>query len=223
MPQHGLARISVFEPVAQDATSCVYRLESSEETSKAYPFDFRLDVRHALEGATLSIEATVTNRGTKAMPMSFGFHPALRWPLPDGGAKSGHELVFERPEPAPIRRLRGGLLKADTEPSPVGGQTLSLSDGLFVDDAVFFDRIASRGVDYISPGGPTVRVRFQDMPHLGLWSKPGADFLCIEPWRGYAAPEGFAGELDEKPGMISLLPGASQSFAMSLALLPRSG
>ena len=218
MRQHGLARISVFEQIARDETSCLYRLESSPDTLLAYPFAFRLGVRYALAGATLTIEVEVANRGATPMPASFGFHPALRWPLPGNGAKTGHALVFEKPEAAPIRRLRGGLLTAEAMPTPVGGKTLPLSEDLFADDVVVFDRLDSRQVDYISPEGTAVRVRFPGMPHLGLWSKPGAGFLCIEPWQGYAAPEEFSGDLADKPGMLSIAPGAVARFAMSLEL-----
>ena len=101
----------------------------------------------------------------------------------------------------------------------MGGQTLMLSEDLFVDDVLFLDQVASRRVDYVSPEGPAVRVRFSGMPHLGLWSKPGAGFLCIEPWQGHAAPEGFAGDLAKKPGMISIAAGATARFAMGLDLL----
>ena len=58
------------------------------------------------------------------------------------------------------------------------------------------------------------------MPHLGIWTKPGAPFLCVEPWQGYAAPEGFAGELATKPGIVRLEPGASASYAMTIEVAP---
>lgn len=57
------------------------------------------------------------------------------------------------------------------------------------------------------------------MPHLGIWTKPGAGFVCIEPWQGHASPEGFDGELADKPGMVAIMPGATESFAMSIGLL----
>lgn len=71
-----------------------------------------------MEGARLLILATVTNPGQDTLPASFGFHPAFRWPLPYGGTREAHELRFERAEPAPIRRLNGGLIAR--EPIPAG-------------------------------------------------------------------------------------------------------
>lgn len=213
--RHGFARTSTFALVRSDAASCTWRLESSEATRRQYPFEFRLDVTYRIEGATLHMEAEVTNTGGAVMPASFGFHPALRWPLPYGKLRAAHGIVFERDEPAPIRRPVDGLLSAAQYPSPVRDRHLLLHDDLFEDGALVFDTLASRSVVY----GEAIRVDFPRMPHLGVWTKPGAGYVCIEPWQGHASPEGFDGELADKPGMIAIMPGATESFGMSIALV----
>lgn len=218
MRQHGLARIATFALVARDATSCVFRLDATDASRAIYPFDFRLDVRYALDGPTLTIEATIGNRGEGPMPFSFGFHPALRWPLPGCGSKARHEIVFAAAEDAPVRRLSGGLLRDAAAASPVAGRRLALSEALFDDDVLIFDELRSRVLDYRAPDGPCVTVRFPAMPHLGLWSKSGAGFLCIEPWQGYAAPADFRGELAAKPGTVVLETGERRAFAMSFEI-----
>jgi galactose mutarotase-like enzyme len=58
------------------------------------------------------------------------------------------------------------------------------------------------------------------MPQLGIWSKPGARFICIEPWHGYADPQGYGGDFRAKPGITLIAPGAVQTFAMTIALQP---
>ena len=213
--QHGFARSSVFTLVRSDAASCTWRLEARDATRRHYPFAFRLDVTYRIEAATLHMEAEVTNTGDAIMPASFGFHPALRWPLPYGKPRAAHEIVFEHDEPAPIRRPVDGLLSAAQFPTPVRERHLKLDDDLFVEGALVFDTLASRSVVY----GDAVRVAFPHMPHLGIWTKPGASYVCIEPWHGYASPEGFDGELIDKPGMIAITPGATSTFAMSIEVL----
>jgi galactose mutarotase-like enzyme len=54
---------------------------------------------------------------------------------------------------------------------------------------------------------------------LALWTKPGADFLCIEPWQGHADRAGFSGDFAHKPGVVLIDPGAQRRFAMRIALL----
>jgi galactose mutarotase-like enzyme len=218
MKRHGLARISTFEPAESAPSRCAYVLKSSDATRAQYPFDFELRVTYALEGSTLAITAVVTNAGEAPMPASFGFHPAMTWPFPGDDVKTGHVLAFDEIEDAPIRRLRYGLLLDESFASPVEGERLRLDDSLFAADAVIFDVLKSRGLNFVAPSGRFVRFTFPDMPNLGVWSKPGARFLCIEPWSGYADAEGFAGEFAAKPGLVSIAPGASATFGMSIEL-----
>ena len=49
---------------------------------------------------------------------------------------------------------------------------------------------------------------FSGFSKAALWTRPGAPFLCLEAWTGYSDPEGFAGDLFEKPAMRALGPGA---------------
>ena len=52
---------------------------------------------------------------------------------------------------------------------------------------------------------------------LGVWSKPsGAPFLCIEPWQGYASPAEFDGTLADKPGIMSIAPGATRMLSFRI-------
>src|SRR5918993_840617 len=78
LPRHGFARTSHFEIEESNSSQCRFRLRSSKATLSRYPFPFELDVSYAVEGATLSITAAVSNTGSSRMPVSFGFHPAFR-------------------------------------------------------------------------------------------------------------------------------------------------
>ncbi len=218
MRQHGIARTAEFRLVERDDASCRLRLTADDATRRAYPFDFALDLVYRIAGATLTIEGTVRNAGALPMPASFGFHPAFRRPLPYGADAADHVVTFAEPEPEPIAAVEGGLLSDDRKPSPVRGRTLELGPHLFDEDALIFLSPRSRSVHYGPPGGRGLGVDFAGMPQLGLWSKPGAPFLCIEPWSGHASPVDFDGDIAEKPGMTVLAPGAAHSFAMKVTL-----
>jgi galactose mutarotase-like enzyme len=219
MRQHGFARNKQFSVVGTGVSECILRLASDDETRQQFPFDFVLEVAFSIEDAALRIGATVFNKSTRAMPVSFGFHPAFRWPLPYGGARQDHEIRFERSESAPIRRLTDGLLDVTASTEIFEGSTMPLDDAMFAPGALIFDLLKSRAVTFGVRGQPSIRVRFADMPHLGVWTKPGAGFLCIEPWQGYAAPLGFTGELKDKPGGVSLAAHANIEFAIEVCLL----
>jgi galactose mutarotase-like enzyme len=220
MAKHGFARTSEFAVADAAPDRVTFRLEADAATRKHYPFDFRLDITHRIEGATLHMEAVLANPGDVALPASFGFHPAFRWPLPWGGDRADHRVVFAESEPAPIRRIdvASGLVLPDPRPTPVEGDTLAPRDDLFEADALIFDRLASRSVRFGVPGGRMLRVDFPEMPLLGVWTKPGAPFLCIEPWHGLADPVGYDGDFRDKPYVIEVAPGAERRFAIAITI-----
>ena len=216
--RHGFARKRRFTLVEQDGDALLLRLEADDETRAVWPFEFRLDLVFTLRGSTLSLTARVGNRGIDPMPVSFGFHPALRWPLPGTPGKAGHFIRFDRPEPEPIRRIdTDGLLDPTPRATPVEGDLLALDDALFVEDALIFDQLKSRRLSFEGPGA-RVAVDFAGMPDLGLWMKPGAEYLCIEPWHGFSDPAGFDGSIDEKPGTVIIAPGSERSFGMAMTI-----
>ena len=73
----------------------------------------------------------------------------------------------------------------------------------------------SRSLRYEGPGGG-IRFAWEGFPHLGLWQKPGAELLCIEPWHGYASPVGWDGEFADKPGLLLIPPGQTRRFSWSV-------
>jgi galactose mutarotase-like enzyme len=81
MRQHGFARTADFMLVNADRSSCTFELRSSAETLRHYPFAFTLRATYQIVGPILTVRATIANESSVLMPMSFGFHPAFRWPL----------------------------------------------------------------------------------------------------------------------------------------------
>ena len=62
-------------------------------------------------------------------------------------------------------------------------------------------------VTFIDASGASITMEYEGFQHVGLWTRRGAPFLCLEPWTGYSDPDGFTGDLFEKPGMRVLEPG----------------
>ena len=218
LSKHGFARTSLFELAQHDESRVRFRLGDNQATRAVYPFAFALDVEFALAGAQLAMIATVRNPGTAPLPFSFGFHPAFAWPLPGGGAKEDHAIVFAHEEPQDVLRLDGDGLVARAEPTPVAGRELRLRHELFDDDALIWDHLASRSLSYGAPTGAKLDIAFPDTSILGIWQKAGARYLCIEPWAGIGDPAGFEGDLRDKPGIVQLGAGDSRSFRMNVTV-----
>ena len=214
LPQHGFARDLPWKPLEQAPSSCLLGLRDDAGTRACFPFAFELQQRVTLVSGGLELVWTLANPGPGPLIASLGAHPAFRWPLP-GGQRDQHVLEFEIEEPEPVRRLAGGLLRAEPETSPVEGRRLFLHDELFQTGALIFDRLRSRRARYSAPGSPKLELAW-DFPHFAVWTKPGAPFLCLEPWQGFSDPEAFRGDFSAKPGTVTLQEGAARSWTFSI-------
>ncbi|NPD65403.1 aldose 1-epimerase family protein [Lichenicola cladoniae] len=211
LTQHGFARDRRFTWIERSATGCLLRLEDDAETQAMYPFRFRFEVRYAVTDATLEITYTVINTGSAVLPASIGAHPAFRWPLDPTRAKEDYALTFDHDETAPLYGVESGLLTVTDRASPIAGRRLALNDGLFTADALILPNPDSRSVRLAAADGPALTVSWEGFDQLGIWSKPGADFVCIEPWCGMASPADFVGEFIRKPWLMLLPPGESHA------------
>jgi galactose mutarotase-like enzyme len=220
MTQHGFARDRRFTWLERGPLDCRLSLADDPGTRALHPFAFRFDITYALEDNSLVVRYLLSNPGNSELPASLGAHPAFRWPLSDGVPKDAHELEFEAGEPAPVRRLGNdnGLLKPETFPTPVEGRRLRLNKTLFAEDALILDHPVSRSVRYTAPGAPTIEVSWLGFEQLGLWSKAGGDFLCIEPWYGFTSPVDFDGAFADKPGLLHIPPGQQRDLSYRITL-----
>ena len=221
LPRHGFARGRRFEPQVHDAAGASFLLRDDAATHAVYPFAFELEVAFRLEGHSLSCVATLRNTGDVPLPASLGFHPGFAWPLPYGGAREEHGIEFTESEPDPVRRLTaGGLLAPQPVETPVSGHHLALADRLFEPDVLILDRVRSRRLRYGVPGRRGLELWFPEARQLGIWTKPGAPFVCLEPWQGHADPDGYEGEFAARPGSFTVSPGAAHRHSLTLTLDP---
>ena len=220
MLKHGFARKSDFSVIDQSENAVRFQLSDSTETHAQYPFAFELDAHFRIEGTTLHMTVIARNMGDTPLLFSFGYHPAFAWPLPGGGARCDHQIRFVADEPAALCRLTpDGLIQPDLVPTPVCGNQLMLTDALFEQDALIWKSLTSRRLCYGATGHTSLDIAFPDTEWLGIWTKPGAGFVCIEPWAGSADPEGYNGDFSDKPGVMQLAPSGERQFRMDVTLV----
>ncbi|MDQ0454446.1 aldose 1-epimerase family protein [Rhizobium paknamense] len=217
MAQHGLARRREFTLVEQTAQSCRHELLADDTTRAVYPFDFRLQLEHSLRDDCLTVTATVTNSGKGAMPYGIGFHPAFLWPLP-GAEGRPHRIMLKNGAEPELVRLEGGLLGETRHPSPFKAGELVLDFSQFAEDAMIFPEGAGSALTYSAPGAPKLHFSFENLPNLAIWQKPGAPFICIEPWHGMAAEQGGSDALASRPYTSTLETHQSARYSFSVSI-----
>lgn len=221
MKGHGFARDLDFERVAGGGDSLRYRLQDSPATRAQYPFEFTLERSYSLIGGTLEIATSVTHTGPGVMPFSVGEHPGFGLNWTAGGAIEDYTLEFEKAETQEAILLDAkGLVGETTKPVFEQGRRLPLTRHCFDQDALIFTRLGSRSVTLTSRcSSRRLTVSFPGYPALGIWAKPGASFVCIEPWYGHADPvAGHDGDLSRKPGILKLASGATFDAVWRLAI-----
>lgn len=211
MTQHGFARDKEFQLVSQTRDRLVFELGADEGSKAVYPFDFRLRISYHLVGNTLAVHYEVENLSDTEMPFSIGGHPAFSCPIVPGETFEEYQIVFEQAEQADIHLLQGGLLDGTTEPYLQDSTRIPLTRETFLRDALVFKGLSSTKVKLLSQkSGRYLEMDMTGFPYFGIWSKPGAPFVCLEPWYGHADPLEAYGPISDKPGIILLKP--SEAF-----------
>lgn len=225
LPQHGLARKTPYEVEAADSRSVTYRLSSTEESRKGYPYDFVFRVRHTLDGRALTTTYIVENTGMVPMPFTVGGHPAFRVPLLPGENFDDYRIEFEKPETidCPQVELPTALI-VNTKRNRLmtDSRVLPLNHVLFRGEALVMDDLRSRSVRLISgKSGRGVQMDFPGMDFFALWTPVAKDapFLCLEPWTGTGTQVTEDDVFEHKQGMRILPPGEMHTVHYTMTMI----
>lgn len=207
--QHGFARDLEFSCLSASGSSVTHRLTATEETKAYFPFDFSLDVTHTLHGRELTVTWEVVNRGTQTMYFTIGGHPAFRVPILPDTRQTDYCLLFDTDADHLNYLLldpkSGTAVKDETYDLPLNHGRAAITSDMFDRDALVFDdsQIEYAAIGY-PDGSPYLSVSCKGFPNFGIWSVPGAPYICLEPWIGRCDDFGFVGDLSERPGILSL-------------------
>ncbi|MDT0676218.1 aldose 1-epimerase family protein [Autumnicola musiva] len=220
MPKHGMLRNNKNIRLKEKTNDkLVFELIYSEETLKIYPFKFDFQIIFKLKGKTLEIGHKITNLDNKTMYFSVGGHPAFNAPVNENEEYEDYYLEFDQKMNLETYLLNeNGLLSNKTEKVLENSAQIQLHKHLFDRDALIFKNISSKKVSLKSKiSGTILSVEYPDFKNLGIWAKPGAPYICIEPWLGIADVEGTDQNLKNKEGILSL--GAGKEFEAAYKII----
>ena len=219
MPKHGFASEQTFTVEKQQRDKISLILKSTHKIKESYPFKFLLRVIFSLHNDILSVNYEVENNDEHTMFFCLGSHPAISLPL-NNTKLDDYYIEFEENETLYPYKLVNELLKQQKQAYLNNEKIINLSENVFDDDALIFSDIKSRNI-YVKndKNERNIKINIQHAPDLGIWAKPGADYVCIEPWHGYDDTVDSTGILEEKPGIIALESGKTFKTGYSIEAL----
>ncbi len=209
MPRHGFNRTSELLLLSSSEQSAWFSLPYCEKTLAKYPYKFDFQIHYDLIDDALRITYKVINLDKKTIYFSVGGHPAFNVPFNKGEKYEDYYLEFELAEKLETHLLSAdGLFTGETQRVPMQGNKLFLTRDLFNNDALVLKNLRSRMITIKSTqNDQTLTVEFPHFNYLGIWAKPGADFVCIEPWLGCADTEGAPIDISQKEAIQKLFIG----------------
>lgn len=214
LSRHGFARDRKFSVLSKSENSIVFSLSDSEETLAVYPFHFEFQIEYTLNENALEIRYHVINKNDFEMPFSLGAHPAFAL----SKNFEDYSLEFETDQELVYHLLDHDLISEQTMNLNLTDKKLPLHYELFENDALVFESVPAKKITILENGKPRIKVDFSDFPDLGIWTKVGAPFLCIEPWFGYSDSAASNGNITDKGGIQILSPEKTFEAAFSIQI-----
>ena len=205
----GFAKDMQFEPVSKLDNFHSYILKSEKKLLDKYPYEFSLTVTYRTEENKLTTIYKVINEGNVDMPFGIGAKPAFKIDLEDL-EKGNYYLEFEENEDKiHFLYLVDGLVGTEYAKNIMDSKrTIPLNLSTFGNDAIIMKGMTSSKVSLKkkSTDKKVLTMDFSEFPYLGVWSKPGAPFICIEPWKGLSDSIKSSGIFTEKTSIVLLKP-----------------
>lgn len=203
LKQHGFARNASFEVVEQSVSAVKLALRATEETRRAWPWDFTVELAYTLTDDTLRIGHVVTNESPAPMPFGFGFHPYFRC------TQAGKTTARI---PTAATRAFDNVTKKDVD-IPASGIDLTAKEV----DLHLHAHGDSRAE--LAIGDRTIRVDAStEYGHWVIWTLQGKEFVCLEPW---TCPGNALNTND--PRLIRLAAGEARALFVAFTALPTDG
>ena len=209
MSQHGFARDLDFEPITKLDNFHSYVLRSNPSTLVKYPYEFSLYTTYRSDENKLTTIYKVINEGDNNMPFGIGGHPAFVIDKQDL-LNEEYYLEFEEDEPKiHFLYLVDGLIGTEyAKNRMIDKRRLPINKNSFDNDAIIMKGITSHKISLKKKTGnkTLLTMDFTGFPYLAVWAKPGAPFICIEPWYSTADMVNSNGVFGDKKDLITLSP-----------------
>lgn len=142
------------------------------------------------------------------MYFGIGAHPAFLAPVKAEEKQEDYylNLYTDKENYTCLRINEKGLALTETpETFAAQGGFCPLKKDLFKDGVWIFENAQLQKAGLALPDKtPYIEINCEGFPYVGIWTKPGAPFVCLEPWYGRTDDAGFKGKIQDKAGIQKL-------------------
>ncbi len=200
MPKHGFARKMLWKFLGTDGDKMNFRLSDTDEIRKIYPYEFDLTVTYTLDKNVLTVSHAIKNKTENIMHFSIGAHPAFNCTIGDVLTFDENETLYtEKIDLVKSLRLPDKTLVLDNE------KDIVITKDIFNEDALILSEIKSENITLnFKETGKKISFFLGKAPYLGIWAKPGAPYVCIEPWYGVNDSTEKKADISQKDAINSI-------------------
>ena len=222
VPKHGFIRNNdALTYLVENPTTILFSYKFTEQTLQFYPFQFEFILRYQLYENSILVSHTIVNHHpSDRMYYSLGGHPGFKCPFFEGEHYEDYYIEFDHLETEPTWMVASnGLIESETLPFLNETNRIPLQTSIFANDALIFKNLKSKVARLKSDKHNTnIQLNFSDFDYLGIWAKPNANFVCIEPWLGISDSVTSSKIFEDKEGIQQLEGGESKQFLYTITL-----
>lgn len=222
--QHGFGRDLAFTAHPVSDTCVEFVLSANDYTKQMYPYDFTLTIRYTLDGATLRKEHITRNRSADTLYYEVGGHDGYNILFEDEALGDWY-VEFEGADALSVIDVDETVMLSQSHHTvPLEDGRLYLTRETFAHDALMLDGLPVRRCTLgCTKHDRRVTMDFSDFPYFAVWSpyQPETDvpFVCLEPWSTLPDGSYLGKELEQKIGVRTVAPGASETLTFSITIV----
>ena len=201
MNAHGFAKDREFTVEKKSKRSVTLLLKSDEDTLAVYPFQFELRVIFTISLKSVIVEYDVKNNTDGEMYFSIGSHESYEC---QGGVEN-YDVHFKKRESLINCIVDGKIIGEKTEQITKFSKILPIYERFWENDSVVLKNLFSRSAVLRNRiNGKRIKIDFPGFNYFVIWSLPGKEYVCLEPWAGFPDTTYTSEKIEDRIGIIRL-------------------
>lgn len=208
MTQHGFLRDQKFSLIKHTKSEIKLISLYDDNSLKLYPYKYKAIITYKLVGKRLRTSINIHNMELGPIHFNVGGHPGIVCPLYEEESFEDYRIIFQKSETFKAPSVTSKSLLDFANPYCVYEdlKELPLKYSYFDVDAIIIPRVKSKKIKLYNKENKGIVFSFPKFKSLALWTAPKkhANYICLEPWIGYADKSDTTQKFLEKDDMITL-------------------